>query len=40
MAAHFYLFLLIQEQCELGIEPIFWGKEEREGKSVLPMIPA
>jgi hypothetical protein len=21
---------LIQEQCELGIEPVFWGKEERE----------
>ena len=32
--------VLIQEQCELGIEPIFWGKEERQGNDVLPMIPA
>lgn len=32
--------VLIQEQCELGIEPIFWPKEEREAKGILPMIPA
>ena len=32
--------VLIQEQCELGVEPIFWGKEEREGNDVLPMIQA
>ena len=32
--------VLIQEQCELGIEPIFWGKEEREKQATLPMIRA
>jgi transposase len=31
--------VLIQEQCELGIEPIFWPKEERE-TNVFPLIPA
>ena len=31
---------LIQEQCELGIEPIFWKKEERHENHVLPMLPA
>ncbi len=31
---------LIQEQCELGIEPIFWKNEERQTNDVLPMIPA
>ena len=30
--------VLIQEQCELGIEPIFWPKEERQ--HILPMISA
>ena len=32
--------VLIQEQCELGIEPIFWKKEERQPNDALPMIPA
>ena len=32
--------VLIQEQCELGIEPIFWPKEEREDRNVLPMASA
>ena len=30
--------VLIQEQCELGIEPVFWPKEERN--RILPMISA
>lgn len=32
--------VLIQEQCELGIEPIFWPQEELESRGVLPMLPA
>jgi transposase len=32
--------VLIQEQCELGIEPIFWQEEAREAKNALPMISA
>ena len=32
--------VLIQEQCELGIEPVFWQNEERQDKGVLAMTPA
>ena len=34
------LCCLIQEQCELGIEPVFWQEAQREERRVLPMIPA
>jgi hypothetical protein len=30
--------VLIQEQCELGVEPVFWPEESRE--KILPMMPA
>jgi hypothetical protein len=29
--------VLIQEQCERGIEPIFWQEEKREEKDGNPM---
>lgn len=32
--------VLIQEQCELGIEPVFWPEEKREATDVLPMMSA
>ena len=32
--------VLIQEQCELGIEPVFWAEEKRDRPEVLPMFPA
>ena len=37
MAAHFWLCVLIQEQQELGIEPIFWQNEtdDNEPRDVL-----
>lgn len=28
---------LIQEQCELGIEPIFWNDEQRKSRDLLPI---
>ena len=32
------LCVLIQSQCELGIEPVFWPKEAGEPQDVLPMM--
>jgi transposase len=31
--------VLIQEQCELGIEPVFWLKEERQGNTKPILLP-
>jgi transposase len=33
------LCCLIQEQCELGIEPIFWQDRQEETRDLLPMVP-
>ena len=30
--------VLIQEQYELGIEPVFWNDGQEQGRDVLPMI--
>ena len=30
---------LIQEQCELGIEPIFWDKEKEDAQEVRDVLP-
>ncbi len=31
---------LIQEQCELGIEPVFWKEEERQANAAPTLLPA
>jgi hypothetical protein len=30
--------VLIQSQCELGIEPVFWQNEPAENRAVLPLV--
>jgi hypothetical protein len=30
--------VLIQSQCELGIEPVFWQDEPAENRAVLPLV--